>query len=146
MTIQRGANPKFPQESDPMAFVHRLADEYRKSKDYEDAVHKRTTELRAQLIEALKEYGTPDDKGHLWLDAHGFTVKHERRVSSQFQPAVAMDWAEKNSLVSQVTETVTVVVEDKVLTLAYERPDLNIDLPSMYKESESWALKVTESK
>jgi len=49
------------------SYLERLAEEYKKSKELQEQVEKRTNAIKKELSEAVETHGTPDDKGHLWL-------------------------------------------------------------------------------
>lgn len=124
--------------------LERLAEEYEKAKKFEDAARARSQELKDQLIAALKAEGQPDHRGSLWLNAGKYDLKHERRVSSNLDADALREWAIDNSFWSDISETIEVVVEDKVITLAYERPDLAPTINGFYNEKEVWAFKLVD--
>lgn len=147
MYIVRG-NPKFPdyQESADPQYVERLASEYERAKAFADDAVERAAHYKELLVAALKDMGEADDKGHIWLSAGDFKIKHERRVSNIFKSDEAVAWAEENDLLDQVCEVVTVLVEDKLMSLAFERPDLAPSIQALYDEKISWAFKLTKNK
>ena len=124
--------------------LERLAEEYEKAKQFEDAARARSQELKNQLIAALKEQGAPDHRGSLWLNVGKYDLKHERRISNILDADALKEWAIDNNIWNSVSETVEVVVEDKVLVLAYERPDLAPTINGFYTEKEVWAFKLVD--
>lgn len=134
----RRSEPSIPVD------LERLAEEYEKAKAFEDAARARSQELKNQLIEALKAQGAPDHRGSLWLNAGRYDLKHERRVSTSLDAEALKEWAMDKNLWGSVSETVEVVVEDKVITLAYERPDLSPTINGFYTEKEVWAFKLVD--
>lgn len=130
--------------STPTEFLERLAREYQKAKEFEDAAHAHSQELKNQLIILLKEQGTPDHRGSLWLNAGKYDIKHERRISTSLDADGLREWAVDHDLWSEVSEMVEVLVEDKVVALAYERPDLAPQINDFYTEKETWAFKLVD--
>lgn len=131
------------RREDPASLdIERLAEEYENAKAFEDSAKKRTLALRELLVSALQQDGEDDEKGNLWLSAGKFRIKYERRVSTSLDSAKLEEWAKENDLWEQLSETVEVIVEDKVAVLSFERPDLAPVLADFFVERSSWALKV----
>lgn len=122
----------------------RLVLEYHNAKRFAEDAAQRVSVLKEMVVAALKVKGASDDKGHLWVKSDKFTVKHERRVSNLFRAEDAAAWADSHGMLDDLSETVTMLVEEKFLELAYERPELASEIQSLYSEKESWALKVQE--
>lgn len=122
--------------------LERLAEEYEKAKDFEDTARRRSQELKEKLVTALKADGNPDHKGSLWLNAGNYDLKHERRVSVQLDADALKEWAIDKGIWDKISEVMEVLVEDKVVTLAYERPDLAPNINEFYTEKEVWAFKL----
>lgn len=124
--------------------IERLAEEYNKAKSFEDVARARSQDLKEKLVTALKEQGVPDHRGSLWLNAGRYDLKHERRVSNTLDADALKEWALDNDLWFSISEQIEVVVEDKVVTLAYERPDLAPTINGFYNEREVWAFKLVD--
>lgn len=139
-TIKRGVPTP---DSD---FLSRLADEYYEAKKFAEAAAKRADELKKQLSAAVDSAGVPDHKGNLWLNAGSYELKRERRVSSSLDEHGIEAWAKENALWQDISQTVERVVEDKVLTLAFERPDLAPSISPFFVEKEVWAFKISPTK
>lgn len=124
------------------SYIERLANEYKKDKDFIEKMEKRLSAVRKELLDAVQDYGLPDDKGHMWLNAGEVVLKKERRVSRSFDVASAEQWAKDNGYWDDVKEVIEVLSEDKILGLAWENPDVSDQIQSFYVEKESWAFKV----
>lgn len=124
--------------------IARLAEEYHKAKEFEDAARARSAVLKGMLVDALKEGGVPDHRGSLWMSAGKYDLKHERRVSTSLDADSLKEWAVDKGIWHNISETVEVLVEDKVVTLAYERPDIAPEINSFYQEKETWAFKLVD--
>lgn len=74
-------------------YYERLAQEFKKTKEGIEALTKRQTEMRTELVKAIQENGYEDDKGHLWYGAGSVELKYERRVSRSFNIDAAEQWA-----------------------------------------------------
>jgi hypothetical protein len=68
-------------------------------------------------------------------------LKRERRVSNIFDAEACEAWAKEQGLWDKVSEVVERLVEDKVLGLAWDQPDLRDTVNGFYKERETWAFK-----
>jgi hypothetical protein len=123
-------------------YLERLAEEYKKSKETLALIEKRTNDMKKELSSAVEKFGTPDDKGHLWLSIGELSLKREKRVSRSFDSALAEQWAKDNGYWDDVKEVVEVLSEDKILGLAWSDKSLEELIMSFYIEKESWAFKV----
>lgn len=137
VTIKRGQDPNF---------FDRLADEYYEAKKFAEAATARADALKKQLSAAVEEAGVPDHKGNLWFDTGSYELKRERRVSSSLDEHGIEAWAKENALWQDISQSVERVVEDKVLTLAFERPDLAPSITPFFVEKEVWAFKIAPKK
>ena len=124
----------------------RLAKEYLEAKRFAESTAKRADELKKVLKEDVTANGVPDEKGNMWCPAGDFQLKHERRVSTNFDIAAATAWAKSHGFWDDIKEVVEVTSEDKLLALGWKHPDLNDDIQSFYVQKESWAFKVVEQK
>lgn len=137
--VVRRTNPASQQDTSPS--VDRLIEEYRKSKEFEEACAQRTQLLKEELVAVLKKDGIPDDKGSLWVHTDRFDIKHERRSSNSLRMDAVQEWAEANGVLSEVTETVVSISEEKFLAFAFQHPELIPDISEFYHERVSWAFK-----
>jgi hypothetical protein len=128
------------------SIIASLVEEYRQSKELSDKVAARTDSIKKELTRLVKEYGKPDDRGHLWLSAGLTQVKHERRVSRNLDRNAAENWARREGVWDEVKETVEVLSEDLLMKYFWEHQDRQKVLDDMYVEKEVWAFKVVESK
>jgi len=140
MTIQRGTPD--PQKYD----IDRLIEEYRSAKEFAESAQKRVTQYRNFLVEVLQASGTADHKGNLWIDRDNTSAKYERRVSTRLDAEQLSEWAQQSGHWDDIIEVQEVIVEDKVLALAFENPDLAPEINACYKETETWALKIVDRK
>jgi hypothetical protein len=129
------------QQQPDTAYLERLAEEYKKSKDALALIEKRTNDMKKELSVAVENFGTPDDKGHIWLTVGDLNLKREKRVSRSFDTASAEQWARDNNLWDDVKEVIEVLSEDKILGLAWSDKSLEDIIMSFYTEKESWAFK-----
>lgn len=126
----------------PEDYYERLAQEFKKSKEAIDMLTKRQNEMRAELVEAVKEQGFEDDKGHKWLKVGDLELKYERRVSRSFDEGAADNWARETGRWDDLKQVVEVLDEDKLLALAWENSDVAETIQQFYVERETWAFKV----
>ena len=129
------------QEQPDTAYLERLAEEYKKSKDTLALIEKRTNDMKKELSVAVEKFGTPDDKGHLWLSVGDLNLKREKRISRSFDSASAEQWARDNGYWDDVKEVIEVLSEDKILGLAWSDKSLEETIMEFYIEKESWAFK-----
>lgn len=125
----------------PLDYYERLAQEFKKSKEAIDLLTKRQNEMKAELIEAIKEQGFEDDKGHKWLKVGSLELKYERRVSRSFDEGAADNWAHETGRWDDLKRTVEMLDEDKLLALAWENEDVAETIQEFYVEKETWAFK-----
>lgn len=123
------------------SYLERLAEEYKKSKELQEQVEKRTNAIKKELSEAVEAHGTPDDKGHVWLKVGDVSLKRERRVTRSFDTASAEQWARSNNMWDDIKQVIEVVDEDKVLGLAWKDESLAETVRGFYTEKETWAFK-----
>jgi hypothetical protein len=123
------------------SYLERLAEEYKKSKELQEQVEKRTNAIKKELSEAVETHGTPDDKGHLWLKVGEASLKRERRVTRSFDTSAAEQWARENNMWDDIKQVIEVVDEDKVLGLAWKDESLAEKVREFYTEKETWAFK-----
>lgn len=122
-------------------YLERLAEEYKKSKETLAMIEKRTNDMKKELSVAVEKFGTPDEKGHLWLTVGDLELKREKRVSRSFDSASAEQWAKENGYWDDIKEVVEILSEDKILGLAWEKKELEEQIMSFYVSKESWAFK-----
>ena len=132
---------KREEQQPDTAYLERLAEEYKKSKDTLAVIEKRTNDMKKELSVAVENYGTPDDKGHLWLSVGELNLKREKRISRSFDSDSAEKWARDNGHWDGVKEVIEVLSEDKILGLAWSDKSLEETIMSFYVEKESWAFK-----
>ena len=130
------------EDKPDLEYVKRLAEEFKKSKEVQEEIEKRTNSLKKELTSFVEEYGIPDDKGHVWLQVGDIKLKRERRVTRSFDSNSAREWAEETGHWDEVKEGVEVLSEDKLLGLAWSNQDLEEIIQSFYIEKESWAFKL----
>lgn len=123
------------------AYLERLAEEYKKSKEAQALIEKRTNDIKKELSNAVETFGDVDDKGHIWLTVGDTVLKREKRISRSFDTASATKWAEENGYWDDVKEVVELLSEDKILGLAWSNKELEETIMSFYVEKESWAFK-----
>jgi hypothetical protein len=125
----------------PDDYYERLAEEYKKTKEAIEMLTKRQNDFKAELIQAIKEKGYEDDKGHLWYKAGLHELKYERRVSRTFDIASAEQWARDNELWDRLKMVVEQLDEDALLALAWEDENIADMVSGFYGEKETWAFK-----
>lgn len=129
------------QETADQAYLERLAEEYKRSKETLTMVEKRTNDMKKELSVAVEKFGDPDDKGHLWLTVGDMVLKREKRVSRSFDATSAELWAKEKGLWEDVKDVIEVMSEDKLLGLAWNNKELEETIMTFYVEKESWAFK-----
>lgn len=123
-------------------YYERLAEEFKKSKEAIDNLTKRQNAMKAELVEAIKNNGYEDDKGHMWYNTGSLELKYERRVSRTFNAEAAEQWARENGLWEDLKKVVEILDEDKLLGYAWNHKDQEDVIQGFYVEKESWAFKV----
>lgn len=126
--------------------IEKLVREYTDAKEFADKTAKRVNELKSVLLDYVKDYGVPDDKGHKWLPAGDMQLKHERRVGKSFDLSAAESWARELGIWDQVKEVIEVITEDAVLKYSWEHPEYHDTVADFYTERETWAFKVVNQK
>lgn len=129
------------QETADQAYLERLAEEYKRSKETLAMVEKRTNDMKKELSVAVEKFGDSDDKGHLWLTVGDMVLKREKRVSRSFDATAAELWAKEKGLWEDVKDVIEVMSEDKLLGLAWNNKELEETIMTFYVEKESWAFK-----
>lgn len=125
----------------PIDYYERLAQEFKKSKEAIDMLTKRQNDMKAELIEAVKDQGYEDDKGHKWFKVGDIELKYERRVSRSFDEGAADNWAHDTGRWDDLKRVVEMLDEDKLLALAWENNDVAETIQAFYIEKETWAFK-----
>lgn len=122
-------------------YIKRLVEEYKNEKKFVDEREKRLSSLKKELSDYVDANGIIDHNGHRWVKIDDVEIKRERRVSRSFNTAKAREWAEENGYWEQVSETIVVLSEDKILALAWEDKSLAPIIQAFYEEKETWAFK-----
>lgn len=129
-----------------VADLDRLVTEYQNLKELIDKYSLRLTSLKKELSDQVDMFGHEDEKGSKWLPIGNFQLKRERRASLNFDSQTAEVWAKNKDIWDKVSETIEIVSEDKILSMAWSNPDLKKEIDDMYSTKESWAFKIIESK
>lgn len=124
------------------SYVQRLAEEYKKSKEAQALIEKRTNDLKKELSDVVDTFGVADDGGHLWVEVGDFKMKREKRVSRNLDLDKVEKWAKENGHWDAIKEVIEVVSEDKMLALAWANEDVATALEDMYTVKEIWAFKL----
>lgn len=119
---------------------------YQEQKEFADKVFTRVNELKKELNTMVESEGFIDDRGHQWLDAGGFQLKRERRVSVVFDDQFAEQWAKEKGVWDQVKEVREFVNEDQLLAIAWDDEEMKEDLDKFYSKKETYAFKVVEGR
>lgn len=127
-------------------YLQRLIDEYEKSKEFANKATARVDELKESLRAYVKNHGTTDDRGHVWLPARTHQLKNEKRVSRTFNRPAAEVWAKEEGHWDLVKQTIEVLDEDALMALVWKNPELEPVVMKFYTEKASWAFKVVEGK
>lgn len=126
-------------------YIERLTTEYLNAKSLSDKALARTEELKRELSTIVDAEGYTDNNGHRWYEVQpGLQLKRERRVSVSLNQNEARRWAESKNLWADVSVTVEVLDEDLLADMAYEHPELAVDITGLYSEKEIWAFKVID--
>lgn len=142
--------PKLPDRTDATIpskeILGRIAEEYKKAKEFAESTAKRADELKKELVRQVSQYGTSDDRGHKWMAAGDMQLKHERRVGKSFDLASAIDWAKENDIWDAVKEIIETTNEDLILRYSWEHPEHQATVAKFYVERETWAFKLIDQK
>jgi hypothetical protein len=119
---------------------------YQEQKEFADKVFTRVNELKKELTSLIEEDGFTDERGHQWLDAGGFQLKRERRVTVSFDDQFAEEWAKSKGVWDKVKETKEFVNEDQLLAVVWDDEEMKNDLDKFYTKRETYAFKVVEGR
>jgi hypothetical protein len=125
-------------------YYFRLAKEFQAAKDASDVFKKRAEKMRAELVQAVTDLGYEDDKHHRWMESDDLQIKYERRVSKRLDLEAVEAWAKENGVWDDIKEVVEVVNEDRLMALAWDNPEIQKVVQSLYVETENYALKVID--
>ena len=142
--------PKLPDRTDATIpskeILGRIAEEYKKAKEFAESTAKRADELKKELVRQVSQYGTSDDRGHKWMAAGDMQLKNERRVGKSFDLTAAIDWAKENDIWDAVKEIIETTNEDLILRYSWEHPEHQATVAKFYVERETWAFKLIDQK
>lgn len=125
----------------PDDYYARLLVDFKSAKEAVEAFTKRQNSLKAELVEALKDRGYEDDKGHIWWNLEGTEIKYERRVSRSLNTEAAEQWAREMGIWDDLKEVIERLDEDKLLGYAWNHKEAEDTIQGFYVEKESWAFK-----
>lgn len=123
-------------------YVERLVNDYKKSKELQEQLEKRTNDMKKELSKLVEDNGVVDDKGHLWLEVGDLKLKRERRVSRSLDAQSVETWAKENGHWDDIKKTIEVLDEDLLVGLAWDNEELAETIQGFYIEKEIWAFKV----
>lgn len=142
MTVRsKGTTPKVQRGSGAMSIVQEYVQTQKLKKMYAD----REAELRVRLLEIAEEQGEPDDKGSEWFtlpeEVEGVSkIYRQHRTSQVLDQGVAERELKKLDKWDDCTTTVTVIDEDAILGLAFEKEIPDSVIKKMYEEKTTYAL------
>lgn len=122
-------------------YYEKLLQEFKTAKEAVENLTKRQNNLKTELVEALKENGYEDDKGHIWWQVGDSEIKYERRVSRSLNIEAAEQWARELGIWDDLKKVVESIDEDKLLGYAWNHKDSEDVIQGFYVEKESWAFK-----
>lgn len=143
MTVKRRVVKPVPASEEGLV---QTAADYMSAKSTVAQMEKRVKTLRQRLVDALLDGGTPDETGSKWLHIPKFKVKYERREGKTFNEDSAEEVLIEAGLLEECQATITVLDQEKVLSLYYEGRLSDDQLDEMYTTRETWALKVSEDR
>lgn len=105
---------------------------------------KAQNEIKARLVEVVKQYGEPDDKGHVWFNLEdpvdGYTaMQHQRRVSQQLDELAAERILAEKNLRDRCFVMQPVLQEDEVMACLYEGLITEEEVDEMFPKKITWA-------
>lgn len=107
-----------------MTELSKLVDEYMAHEKHRKMLEKMSGELKRIIKKKLTEEGTPDDKGHKWLQAGKWQLQLQKRQGEpKLDQQAAEDWAKERGFWKSVSRTVEVLDEDALMAYMYERRD-----------------------
>ena len=120
--------------------LDRLVDEYMKHDKHRKRLEKMTGNLKKMIKAKVEETGTPDDKGHKWLQAGKWQLQVQKRQGEpRLNTQRVEDWAKANGFWKSVSKTVEVMDEDALMAYVYERrddPEFEAEFQEMYDTPE----------
>jgi chemotaxis regulatin CheY-phosphate phosphatase CheZ len=123
------------------SYIERLAEDYKKSKEFLADIEKRTNAIKKELSDVVDANGVPDEKGNVWLRIGDLALKREKRITRSLDHQSAEDWARANGHWDDIKQVIEVLDEDKLLALAWDNSDLEDTIQGFYVEKEVWAFK-----
>lgn len=124
-----------------LAYVQRLAEEFKKSKEALAMVEKRTNDIKKELSDIVDQHGVEDEKGNRWVRIGDLNLKREMRLSVSLDRSAVEEWAKENGYWDDIKETVEVLSEDKLLGLAWSDEQVATTVEGFYIRKEVWAFK-----
>ena len=124
--------------------------QYLKLKSLADDTAARANTLKAELAEAVDALGTPDDRGHLWLDLSGnvegfVALQRQKRVSQSLDEQTADRILSERGIRERCIKTVEVLDEDAVMAALYEGVLSEQDIDEMFPKKVVWAFVPTKA-
>lgn len=116
--------------------LDKLVDEYVKHDRHRKALDKMTGDLKKIIKKKLQEAGTPDEKGHKWLQAGPWQLQLQKRQGDPFLDKDKVEeWAKEQGFWGEVSRTVETLDEDALMAYMYERrkdKELEAEFQQMY--------------
>lgn len=104
--------------------LERAVQEYVKHDSHLKFLNKIVAELKENIKKAVIEDGTPDNKGHKWLQSGRYLLQVQKRQGDPFlDKAAAEEWAKEKGIWPAVSKTVEVLDEDALMAYMFERQD-----------------------
>jgi hypothetical protein len=128
--------------------VVKLIGDHVEARKSADLFGDRASDLKGRIKAWLTVHGETDSDGHQWFELPEGAVdgvrriKNELRVSRTFDHEKATELLKKKKLTKQGTTTITVPDEEKILALSFEGAITAKELDTLYRTSESVAVKV----
>ena len=126
--------------------LRHLVDEYVSHDGHRRMLDKMVSDIKSALKEAIETHGTPDDRGHKWLQIGKWQLQLQKRQGEPTLDKEAVEeWAKAKGFWEEVSDTIEVVNEDKLMAYMYENKDdeeLENQLQSLYtKPKPSYAFQ-----
>ncbi len=122
-----------------------LVEKYQQVKHLQKMWADQEKTLKERLLKVLIEEGEEDDKGHYWFDLPEEVdgtkaIQRQRRVSHVLHEVAAEEELRKLKLWDKCTRQITVLDEDALLALAFQKKIPDAVMQEIYEEKVVYAL------
>ena len=127
--------------------VAQLAEQYSQLLEEQKLITERVQELKARLIEVLKESGSKDDRGSLHVFVNNprtdiTEIVYQRRVSKTLDMNAAEEVLSAKDLMERCIDLKPVLDEQEIMAAYAEDLLDDADIDTMFPAKETWAFVI----